>query len=233
MFTMLQNSCRDKLGKTLKLNRILIDFEQAVASAVTKMFPDCEISYCHFHFSQCIYRKIQGLGLAKDYGRNVDDIYTTVRSIMALPFLPESEIEEVFEQISSEVPERLNPLLDYVNRNFVDSAARFKKKRWSVFPLLSRGIPRTTNRAESWNSRLNNAVNCKHPGLLKLIDALKLEESNMREVLVRVKAGHEWPCKIKTVDVVREQRIQSVFEQYDTYDDKEEYVRMISYNLKK
>jgi len=44
---------------------IQIDFEQAFISAFQDIFPNAIINRCFFHFCQCVWRKIQSLGLQK------------------------------------------------------------------------------------------------------------------------------------------------------------------------
>jgi hypothetical protein len=41
---------------------------------VTNLFQDVVIKSCRFHLGQAWWRKIQALGLAKEYKKNVTDI---------------------------------------------------------------------------------------------------------------------------------------------------------------
>ncbi|CAF4389055.1 unnamed protein product, partial [Rotaria sordida] len=50
---------------------------------------------CHFHFNQCIYRRIQLLGLATAYSQ-VELVRSCCRKLMALPLLPTQEVETSF-----------------------------------------------------------------------------------------------------------------------------------------
>jgi hypothetical protein len=43
---------------------------------VTNLFPDVVIKSCRFHLGQAWWRKIQALGLAKEYKKSVTDIST-------------------------------------------------------------------------------------------------------------------------------------------------------------
>ena len=63
------------------------DWEKGVKNAVKTQFPDIHLRGCHFHYSQCVWRKIQKLGLSNAYYTN-SDFKTLIRTFMALPFLP-------------------------------------------------------------------------------------------------------------------------------------------------
>ena len=45
------------------------DFETAIHSAVTTVWPGCEVKACRFYLGQSWWRKIQYLGLSKQYGK--------------------------------------------------------------------------------------------------------------------------------------------------------------------
>ena len=47
-----------------------VDFEQGVIRALAHELPDTHVRGCYFHFAQCLWRKIQELGLAVQYRTN-------------------------------------------------------------------------------------------------------------------------------------------------------------------
>ncbi|GFR13625.1 MULE domain-containing protein [Trichonephila clavata] len=49
---------------------IKLDFEAAAINSCMLEFPSSTISGCNFHFNQCLWRKIQEMGLIKEYKRN-------------------------------------------------------------------------------------------------------------------------------------------------------------------
>jgi hypothetical protein len=43
---------------------ITIDFERGAIGALKNIFPNALIKGCNFHFNQCLFKKIQELGLS-------------------------------------------------------------------------------------------------------------------------------------------------------------------------
>ena len=55
-------------------NEIMSDFELAFELALVQSleleFPGARIHGCYFHFTQCLWRKVQRLGLVEEYKEN-------------------------------------------------------------------------------------------------------------------------------------------------------------------
>jgi hypothetical protein len=56
------------------------------------MFPTTEIQCCRFHLGQSWWRKVQKLGLSKEYKEKDCDIGKWLASFFGLPFLDASDI---------------------------------------------------------------------------------------------------------------------------------------------
>ncbi|CAF4129704.1 unnamed protein product [Rotaria sordida] len=83
------------MGRTWKPEQIVSDFEISLIPAVSAEYPESAHKGCHFHFNQCIYRRIQLLGLATAYSQ-VELVRSCCRKLMALPLLPTQEVETSF-----------------------------------------------------------------------------------------------------------------------------------------
>ena len=46
---------------------VMTDDELALVQSLSLAFPGAALRGCHFHFTQCLWRKVQKLGLAEDY----------------------------------------------------------------------------------------------------------------------------------------------------------------------
>ena len=60
-----------KLGVNVFPTIVYADFETAMHSAVTTVWPGLEVNACRFHLGQSWWRKMQSLGLNKQYGKKV------------------------------------------------------------------------------------------------------------------------------------------------------------------
>ncbi len=98
--------------------RVTTDFESALFWALSDFIRaqnmDTQLSGCHFHFCQCIYKHTQCLNPFKKLGGVIGSaLHNFVRQIMALPFLPyaaedggvNSRAVIVFEFLLSELRE--------------------------------------------------------------------------------------------------------------------------------
>ena len=95
IFAVIKNKKRETYEKLFNLIKsillgispeiIKIDFEFAAIQALNLVFPNSKISGCMFHLGQCVFRKVQKLGLASVYhSNNLIKKYT--KALCALAF---------------------------------------------------------------------------------------------------------------------------------------------------
>lgn len=77
---------------------IQINFKQVFISAFQDIFPNAKINGCYFHFCQCIWRKIQSLGLQKTYSED-STFGLQVKQLCALAFVPVHNVVYAFEEL--------------------------------------------------------------------------------------------------------------------------------------
>ena len=77
---------------------ILTDFEQAVIRAIEEEFLLFKHKGCLFHLGQSVWRKIQSEGGSNLYAEN-GEVSLLLRQLIALSFLREEEIAEVFRDM--------------------------------------------------------------------------------------------------------------------------------------
>ena len=86
--------CDDKNLK-FKPEIIHVDFELTVMNVIRELFPDVTIKCCRFHLGQAWWRKIQNLGLSRDY-KESSKLGNWFSGFFGLTFLPAGEIEDSF-----------------------------------------------------------------------------------------------------------------------------------------
>lgn len=149
-----------KIGTCFRPRKIHIDYEQAMIKAISTSFSSDCVQGCFFHFSQCIWRKVQDLGLAVSYRSNTH-VRDWIRRFSAFPFLPLDDIDEAFMEIYESAPiaqnninnDQITQFHDYMVDTWIhENDAKFNRKLWNQHQNLG---PRTTNNAEGWNHKLN------------------------------------------------------------------------------
>jgi len=64
------------------------DFETAIHNAVTTVWPGLEVKACRFNLGQRWWRKMQSLGLTKQYGKKDSEVSQFLEKIFGLSLLP-------------------------------------------------------------------------------------------------------------------------------------------------
>lgn len=134
----------------------------AMLQALKNIFPNSEIKGCNFHFNQCIWRKVQELGLVKEYTTN-DEVKMHVRMLAALAYIPPNSVDEGFTKImeNSPVTEDIIKFNDYMVEQWIDNPN--VEYIWNCY----RERHRTTNVLESWHSAFNRHMRKSHPNILE------------------------------------------------------------------
>lgn len=187
-FNLLKRKC-DQLSMPLQPDIIQCDFEAAVINSATNCFNVVRIRGCYFHYSQCIWRSVQRLGLSNRYS-NDEMVGKVIRRAFGLPFLPLNEVENVWLEVIAFVPQDDNlviSFLDYVTETFVDELiALFPREIWTQNDTIEaegRSI-RTNNHLESFHGKMNTMFG-KHPNIYRFIELLK-DEQEAQEMNVRL-----------------------------------------------
>ena len=83
---------------------------------------------CRFHLSQAWWRKIQALGLSKEYKECTTEVGKWLHKFFGLSFLPDADVEDSFvEDMMAEAPKepRCSKFADYLTENYVTTESRF------------------------------------------------------------------------------------------------------------
>ncbi len=90
-----------QLEPGLNPSTVMTDFEQAQIRAFQETFQNIRNRGCFFHFSQCLFRKIQACPdiLAKYQDPENPDFALNIRKLGALAFVPTDDMVEKFEEL--------------------------------------------------------------------------------------------------------------------------------------
>jgi len=153
-----------------KPEKIKIDYEMAAIQAIRKILPEVTLKGCNFHFNQCLWRKVQDIGLSQMYKEN-EEIRNHVRMCAALSHLPPEHTDDGWINIMENCPSE--HLIQEFNDYFVDQWLENNKIRdmWICFKERHR----TTNSLEGWHHRLNQKISKIHPNVFEIITILRSE----------------------------------------------------------
>ncbi|KAK3088597.1 hypothetical protein FSP39_021128, partial [Pinctada imbricata] len=161
------------------------DFENAARKAIKTVFPSTELRGCFFHFTQCIWRKTQSLGLAVPYKED-QDIQRFIRRAAVLPLIPIRHVEDVWFNALEEIEDHhldVTRFADYVTDYWIEN---HQPAEWNHFNTEG---PRTTNNIEGWHSRINKKLTHGHPNIFTVVDLLQKEQAVTEAHRVQISAG--------------------------------------------
>ena len=69
-----------------------------------QLFPSATVRGCSFHYTQCVWRKVQALGLAGIYKED-KSVRKWIRRAAALPLVPIESIPDAFLYLQEDAPE--------------------------------------------------------------------------------------------------------------------------------
>ncbi|CAF1323957.1 unnamed protein product [Rotaria sp. Silwood1] len=189
---------------------IMSDFEPGLAGAVKSEFSTVKHSSCYFHFTQAIYRNIQHLGLSSMYNDD-DNVKSFCRKLMALPLLPETVIEDAYDdlvgKLAPDMRTVINDLLEYFQGQWF---LKVPISQWCVHGSCIR----TNNNAEAFHSRFNRRVQIHHPNIWSFIKFLQAEESRFYHMHIQFCSGLGTRTqKAKTIAI--QHRIENLTERYN------------------
>ena len=190
-FTLLKDACTQR---RLYLNptTFFIDYETAVQNAASTSFPGVTIKGCFFHYTQCIWRKVQDTGLVTSY-RDDEEVHRLVRRAAVLPLVPQADVTDVWFNAMEDM-DNSNSLVnttsftDYVVTNWVET----NRHLWNHYQTEG---PRTINHLEGWHSSMKKTIQVPHPNIYRLLTHLKEEQAVNEVTHIQYSAGGLRPVK--------------------------------------
>lgn len=152
--------------------QVNVDYEVSAISALKEVFATVKVRGCYFHMKKCLWRKVQDLGLTRDYKEN-EEVRNIVKMCASLAFLNPDDVCNGWLEIYSRKPEendKLTEFLDYFVSNWMEDE-RNDIHQWNCYNRRHR----TTNSVEGWNNKLNSMVQRPNPRIKDLIQCLKTE----------------------------------------------------------
>ena len=212
---------------------IMVDFEQALRSALSSTFAGAEIDGCYFHYCQAILRNLNQLGYKVDYESVSTDpatglkihspLHTWAKRLMMLAMVPVDEVPAVFNTIVEAVPEdlQLDPLLGYFERTWIAGlngrSARFPPSSWNQTDRVETELNRTNNYCESFNKKFSNVIGHSHPTIFNFLSAVQLEQASTEGKIYSYRRGMQPPQRKKKY-LEKDAEVKHIVSTYHTYE---------------
>ena len=186
----------------------LLDFEQGAIKALMKVFPNCKISLCYFHFCQSLKRAVQRSPFNQLIKEN-EDAKNLILMLRALPMIPTEHVVSTFELMCDLEWGELLPIKDYFEHTYIGKWSRkkgpggrpihyrkeplFPPKLWNQFEQSRRGESRTTNSVEGWHRGLRAAIGHDHPTMWRLMSQFQSEVNSLYSTMMQIERGTHKP----------------------------------------
>ena len=211
-FSVINEKCQLFFFSQLMPEKIVT--ETGVIAAIKNTFQSSEQLGCWFHYSQCIYRKVQEFGLTTQYF-DYQNFQNFVRMLFSLAFLPPWEIRSQFQLFKNECQyliflfPNVEKILDYVSHFWVFGPIGIEI--WNVFDRPA--TFRTTNFCENWIMLWKQKIGTKNSNSWKVIRHFQENEKNSRMKILRHSQG-ETPAPQKKLYREYNERITRIKNSY-------------------
>jgi len=167
-----------------------------------------------------------------------EDYAMKVKQMMALAFVPEADVIEVYEKLTSSDPfindaANVDVLIDYFDDNYMGRVRRgrrgqprFPIRLWNQYERVVNDLPRTNNATEGWHNAFNSMVSVAHPTAGRLARKLQQEQHSSAIKRNQLQTGQAHPKKSKTYQRV-DAAIKTIVAQYSS-EDQLTYLRNIA-----
>ena len=197
---------------------IVIDFELAAYKAFQNIANESNVYFCLFHFGQCVWRKIQKLGLTKLYTSNLlFRLY--MKCYLSLAFVPVESVNDEYAKLIAEgktlFPETdMEEFFNYFQSTFLTEL--YPITSWNARFRIFNNMPLTTNSAECFNKIFTSRFDQNHSGIHTFVEKLKAQQSLVEQDIETLMLN---PASYKQSNTTVEKytRIKEICENYPMY----------------
>ena len=111
----------ESMGFTISPQHIMQDFKKGLMNACLHVFPRVIVKGCYFHYAQCLWQRIQGIGLPVSYRENADH-RNWFHMLLAMPLVPVPHVKGAFQFVKNIAPDvpRVRDFNYYFDRTWMN-----------------------------------------------------------------------------------------------------------------
>ena len=185
---------------------------------------------------QSTWRKVQSLGLVTLY-RDSEEVKLFCGMLDGLAFLPVGDVPAGLAKLKEDIPEGLEPLVDYFDATYISGTYRsvqrppgpdgtippirvrktpplFPPDLWNVNIQTMSGGSRTNNLCESWNRGFRSLVGTSHPTIWKALEHLRLDHHNVKTAILLETRGQPPQKRVRKVTKQLQDRLFNLCQAY-------------------
>ena len=230
-FTMIQLEL-EKRNIQCSMKKMMVDFEIGIQKAILSVF-DVEILGCFFHFSQCLWKKVQSGSMSTLYEQD-DKFRDFIRACISLPMLKLDELQDAIEELKStdfnDENKNANKeeFMNYIQEVWVDGI--YPPQTWCCF---SRKEDNTNNPQEAYNGVLNRLLQVAHPNPCVLLTKLVAELDNVNYLIQKSKKGKKVIKRRTNYQILFEEKEKLKQKYHKNLISRKEYLKSMGHKLRK
>ena len=167
-------------------------------NACLHVFPGVIVKGCYFHYAQCLWRRIQGIGLSVSYRENADH-RNWFPMLLAMPFVPVPHVKDAFQFVKNTAPDapHVRYFNDYFDRTWMNG--QYPIEMWNFFKYDG---PRTNNHVEGYHTRLMRKAGKIHPNIFEVVELFSQEEAASLVSILQLQSGQPAPKHRKSTSTL-------------------------------
>lgn len=154
----------------------------------------------------------------------------------ALAFIPPDLVPSTFMEIKARIPKEFDPLIGYMEKNFIlgntkaKKGPRFQIALWNLNERFLNNEMLTTNIVESWHRRINVIVGANSVNVNLLLIHLQRESLKISNDICNIESGRSIEHRSSQISSNKE-HVRIILENGDKYENNFKFIKAIAKNI--
>ena len=194
----------------IRFKKMMVDLEMATIKAINKIFPDCSITLCYYHFQESLFSWLSSNGMKSRHQTDINFRFC-VNLFGVMAFVPLKKLDTAYESLLQKCDNLLPGDSDllrfkkYFEKSFMGRKKdgqmknpKYTREMWNQYKNVLKNDPRTNNNIEGWHNALNHIHGGSHPTVFKFVKIIKEDMERSRLKVLEVSSGNALKPKRQT-----------------------------------